>query len=117
MDARDDALKGESTDAVETPVVAPGNVHARHLYPVLVPAAARDGLLGHLHAAGVGCGVHYRVPLHLHPNLAHLGYGRGDFPNAEDATARLLSLPLHPHLDPGDQERVVEVLIEGLARV
>ncbi len=104
-------------DDVETPVVMPGNVHAWHLYPVLVPVPARDPLLEWMHAAGIGCGVHYRDPLHLHPNLSHLGYAPGDCPNAAAATSRLLSLPLHPHLSTSDQERVVETLGEGLARV
>lgn len=102
---------------VETPMTVPGNVHAWHLYPVLVPAPARDALIDRMHAAGIGCGVHYRDPVHLHPNLSHLGYAPGDCPNAEQATSRLLSLPMHPHLTPSDQERVVESLAEGLAHV
>lgn len=104
----------ETVSDVEIPMVVPGNVHAWHLYPVLVPAPLRDALIDRLHAAGIGCGVHYRDPVHLHPGLAHLGGTRGDCPNAEDATSRLVSLPMHPHLSASDQERVVEVLAEGL---
>ncbi len=105
-----------AVDDVETPTVMPGNDHAWHLYAVLVPATARDVVVERLHAAGIGCGVHYRYPLHLHPNLAHLGYATGDCPNAEAATSRLVSLPLHPHLSASDQERIVETLVRELAR-
>jgi dTDP-4-amino-4,6-dideoxygalactose transaminase len=103
-----------TVECVETPVVMAGNVHVWHLYPILVPAEMRDALVDRMHAAGIGCGVHYRDPVHLHPGLGHLGGIRGDCPNAEDATARLVSLPMHPHLSASDQERVVEALAEGL---
>lgn len=110
----DEMLAGVA--GVVTPRVMPGNTHVWHLYPVLVPAELRDGLLEWLGDAGIGCGVHYRTPLHLHPNLAHLGLLPGENPNAERATARLLSLPMHPHLGASDQERVVEMLTRGLDR-
>lgn len=100
---------------VQTPSVAPGNVHAWHLFPILVPPRARDRLVEHLHAAGVQCGVHYRQPLHRHPNLGPYRLPAGSCPRAESATARLLSLPLYPHLEPTDQERVVAALADGLA--
>jgi dTDP-4-amino-4,6-dideoxygalactose transaminase len=102
---------------VETPAIAPGNVHAWHLYPILVPAEARDALLAWMDDAGIGCGVHYRDPVHLHPNLARFGPTRGECPNAEHITPRLLSLPMHPHLSAADQERVVTTLAEGFGRV
>ncbi len=102
---------------VETPVVMPGNHHVWHLYPLLVPARLRDRLIRWLAAAGIASGVHYRDPVHLHPDLAHLGRSPGDCPNAEATTPRLLSLPLYPHLAARDQERIAEVLVEGLEHV
>jgi dTDP-4-amino-4,6-dideoxygalactose transaminase len=102
---------------VVAPRTAPGNVHVWHLYPVLVPADVRDALVCWLDQAGIGCGVHYRDPVHLHPNLKHLSIRRDACPNAEATTRRLLSLPMHPHLTPRDQERVVTALVEGLDHV
>ena len=41
-----------------------------------------------LQAAGIGAGVHYPVPIHLHGAFRHLGHRAGDFPVAERAAAR-----------------------------
>jgi len=67
-----------------------------------------------LEAAGIPTAVHYPIPLHLQPAFAALGYGPGSFPVAERAAARVLSLPLHPFLDPMTQQRVVTTLMESL---
>ncbi len=95
-------------DAVETPRTVPGNVHVWHLYVVQVPD--RDAVLAALHDAGIGVGIHYPVPVHLQPTFADAAIGRGTFPNAETTADRILSLPMHPHLRPEQQEHVVSVL-------
>jgi dTDP-4-amino-4,6-dideoxygalactose transaminase len=94
--------------AVTRPVVGPGNVPVWHLYVVQV--AERDRVLADLAAAGVGAGVHYPVPIHLQPAYAFLGHGEGDFPVAEAAARRVLSLPLYPGMEASQQDRVVEAL-------
>ncbi|HKH43099.1 MAG TPA: DegT/DnrJ/EryC1/StrS family aminotransferase [Thermoanaerobaculia bacterium] len=97
---------------VETPRTLPGNEHVWHLYVVRVPR--RDQVLERLQAEGIGAGIHYPVPLHLHGALSHLGHHRGDFPIAEKAAAEILSLPLFPHITGEQQERVVEALRRAL---
>jgi dTDP-4-amino-4,6-dideoxygalactose transaminase len=83
-----------------------------HLYVIRV--AERDRVLSALQAAGVGAGIHYPVPIHVQGAFASLGYGRGDFPIAEQAAAEILSLPMHPHLTAAQQERVADVLASAL---
>ncbi len=83
----------------------PGTVPARHLYPLRL--AARDAFRGHLSSRGVETGIHYPVPLHLHPAYAFLGYRRGDFPVAEAACDTVVSLPLHAALSDAQVEAVV----------
>jgi dTDP-4-amino-4,6-dideoxygalactose transaminase len=83
-----------------TPAV-PLAVHPRaepvyHLYTVRAPR--RDALKARLASAGIGSGVFYQTPLHLQPAFKRLGYGRGDFPEAERAAREVLSLPLYPGL-------------------
>ncbi|WP_347352505.1 DegT/DnrJ/EryC1/StrS family aminotransferase [Intrasporangium sp.] len=97
---------------VRTPVTADGNAHVWHLYVVRVPD--RDRVLEALHAAGVGAGIHYPVPVHLTGAFAGFGVGPGTHPVAEAAADEILSLPLHPHLTPAQQERVVDVLSTAL---
>ncbi|HEV7784626.1 MAG TPA: DegT/DnrJ/EryC1/StrS family aminotransferase, partial [Thermoanaerobaculia bacterium] len=60
---------------VETPPTLPGNEHVWHLYVVRVPR--RDEVLAKLNAEGIGAGIHYPTPLHLHGALHHLGYRKG----------------------------------------
>ncbi|MDN5796756.1 MAG: DegT/DnrJ/EryC1/StrS family aminotransferase [Intrasporangium sp.] len=93
---------------VRTPITARGNAHVWHLY--VVRMRDRDRALAALHAAGIGAGIHYPVPVHLTRAFAGLGGGVGAHPVAEAAAGQILSLPLHPHLTSAQQERVVDVL-------
>jgi dTDP-4-amino-4,6-dideoxygalactose transaminase len=108
----DDLLAGVAD--VITPRVLDGNEHVWHLYVVRVPD--RDRVIKELHAAGIGAGIHYPVPVHLASAAASLGYAAGAFPVAERAAREVLSLPLFPGITPAQQERVVTVLIAALQR-
>ena len=70
----------------------------------------RDALLAHLQGAGVDAVVRYPQPIHLQPAFADLGWKRGQFPVAEALADELLCLPLHPHLDEAQVDRVVGVV-------
>ncbi|CAA9279980.1 MAG: Bacillosamine/Legionaminic acid biosynthesis aminotransferase PglE; 4-keto-6-deoxy-N-Acetyl-D-hexosaminyl-(Lipid carrier) aminotransferase [uncultured Chloroflexi bacterium] len=89
-----------------------------HLYVVRVAAppagAGRDAVLASLRDAGIEAGVHYPVPLHLQPALAHLGYGDGAFPEAERASREALSLPIFPLMTEAQQDRVVAALLAAV---
>ncbi|MBN9170744.1 MAG: DegT/DnrJ/EryC1/StrS family aminotransferase, partial [Microbacterium sp.] len=93
---------------VRLPRTRTGNRDVWHLYVVRVEE--RDRVLADLTAAGVGAAIHYPTPLHLTDAYAGLGYRRGQFPVAERAAERILSLPMFPHLTPVQQERVASVL-------
>ncbi|MFC7329160.1 DegT/DnrJ/EryC1/StrS family aminotransferase [Marinactinospora rubrisoli] len=79
-----------------------------HAY--LVEVEDRDALIRSLTAAGVGSEVFCPVPLHLDPRFAGLGHRRGEFPNAEAASATALALPLYPDLADDDVERVCDAV-------
>ncbi len=94
-----------------TPLQLPREVDgesAWHLYVVRHPR--REELKKHLEANGVGCGLHYPLPLHLQKCYASLGYKAGDFPVAEKAARECLSLPIYPELTEEQIQRVVEVV-------
>jgi len=73
--------------------------YARHIYHVYaLRVEQRDELLKQLGERGIGCGIHYPVPVHLQNAYANLGYKRGDFPVAEACADSFLSLPMYPEL-------------------
>ncbi|MFM2082956.1 MAG: dTDP-3-amino-3,6-dideoxy-alpha-D-galactopyranose transaminase [Verrucomicrobiota bacterium] len=81
---------------------------AYHLYVVRHPR--RDDLKKHLEANGVGCALHYPLPLHLQKCYAHLGHKPGDFPVTEKAARECLSLPIYPELTDAQIQRVAAVI-------
>ncbi len=95
-------------DAVRTPSVRPGNVDVWHLYVVRVEE--RDRVMTELGGAGIGVGIHYPTIVPLTEAYAALGYRRGQFPVAEAAADRILSLPMFPHLTEQQQQIVGDVL-------
>ena len=96
---------------VRRPRVRPGVVHAWHLYPVALEleglACDRARFIDELRSENIGASVHF-IPIHLHPHFrATLGVGDGDFPVAEDAYRRAVTLPLFPAMSDGDLDDVV----------
>ena len=83
---------------------------AYHLYVVRHPR--RDELKKHLEANGVGCALHYPLPLHLQKCYASLGYKPGDFPVSESSANECLSLPIYPELTDAQIQRVAAVVEE-----
>ncbi len=63
---------------------------------------------------GVETGVHYK-PLHLHPFYRSMGYREGDFPNAEDAHRRCVSLPIWPDMTTDQVDRVIDAVAKSLS--
>jgi dTDP-4-amino-4,6-dideoxygalactose transaminase len=102
----DEALAGVG-DLVP-PARVEGRTSARHLH--VLRTRHRDELLAACHAAGVGAGIHYPLPLHLQPAWRHLGHARGDLPVTEAWAAECLSLPLYPELTEAQQDHVIEVV-------
>ncbi|MBI3986180.1 MAG: DegT/DnrJ/EryC1/StrS family aminotransferase, partial [Lentisphaerae bacterium] len=96
------ALKG--IPAVVCPEEMDGVEHVYHLF--VIQAENRDGLAKFLGEQGIATGLHYPTPLHLQPAFASLGHRRGDFPAAESACARILSLPMFPELAEPDIGRI-----------
>lgn len=97
---------------VETPRELPDSRHVYHLYPVRV--GRRDEVMEQMAAAGVACGIHYPVPVHLTAAYRGLGLGPGSFPVAERYANELLSLPMFPELKPEEIARTVWALKQSI---
>lgn len=105
-------LKG----AVQTPSVAPRCSSVWAQYTIEVDD--REAVESAMREVGIPATVHYPVALHLQPVFSSLrqqfGLGTGSFPHAERAAARVLSLPMHPYLSPGDIQRVTDAVKAAL---
>ena len=80
-----------------------------HLYIVRVAGnpERRRPLFERLRELSLGVQVHY-IPVHYHPYYQQLGFGRGQFPVAEDYYARAVSLPIYPRMSDDDVASAVE---------
>ena len=109
-------------EELEMPAFSDG--HSWHLFIVrLRPAhldSSREEFIEDLKHAGIGTSVHF-IPLHLHTFYGRrYGYSRGDFPNAEDAYDRAISLPIYPGMSNADVEHVsntIKRIVEANRRV
>ncbi len=82
--------------------------HVYHLF--IVETEARDALQAHLSEQGIQTGIHYPVPIHLQEAYRALGYAPGDFPAAERAARRMLSLPMFPEMCDAQIERTAAAI-------
>ncbi len=98
--------------AVQTPIEPEGTESCHHLYVIRSPR--RDRIFEALSRAGIGCGIHYPVPLHVQPACSALGYRSGDFPVSEGIADRVLSLPMHPHLTDREVRKVADTVRTAL---
>lgn len=99
-------------DSVELPFVHPSSTHVYHQYTIRIKDGRRDELRSYLKEQGIGTGVYYPLPLHLQECFKDLGYQEGDFPEAEQASREVLSLPMFPELTEEEQLRVVSAIEE-----
>ncbi len=68
----------------------------------------RDELIRHLAGHGIPTAVHYPLPLHLQPAFADLGLLEGEYPNAEQASREVLSLPCYPELPLSNVDDIID---------
>lgn len=99
------------SELLELPADAPG--HSWHMFCIRIDYAALGTTRAHFVEAlaerGIGAGVHYPA-MHLFGLYRRLGYGPGDFPEAERIGAQTLTLPLFPTMQDADVERVCAAL-------
>tara|TARA_R110001599_G_scaffold350098_1_gene579607 strand:- start:2737 stop:3861 length:1125 start_codon:yes stop_codon:yes gene_type:complete len=101
---------------VMTPRVPEGDRSVWAQYTLRLPSnTARDALAAALKAADIPSVVYYPVPLHQQTAYR-------DFPQSPDGletsamlAQTVLSLPMHPYLETGAQDRVIAVVQDALA--
>jgi len=96
------------SDLVETPYVPDDYISTWAQYSILTDH--RDAIQAALKDNGIPSVIYYRVPCHLSKAFESLGYKVGDMPNSEQASKRILSLPMHPYVDEDLAEKVASII-------
>ena len=102
---------------IVTPVEREGCRHVYHQYVVRVTGGAgvsRDELASRLASQGVGVAVHYPTTIPDQPLYRKLGITCPDCREARRAAREVLSLPVHPALEPGDLDYIVAAVSRAL---
>jgi len=90
--------------------------YARHVYHIYaIRVQDRDEVMRRLEQKGIGCGVHYPVPVHLQQAYVSLGHQRGAFPVSEQIANEFLSLPMFPELTEAQIDFVIETVTETVS--
>jgi UDP-4-amino-4,6-dideoxy-N-acetyl-beta-L-altrosamine transaminase len=100
--------------AVVSPFVRDDVNPAWHLYPIRLDhgrlRADRGQVFQALRAENIGVNVHY-IPVHRHPYYSErFGYRGGEYPVAEDAYERLISLPMFHGMTDDDVDDVIRAI-------
>jgi len=91
---------------VDPPFVPEGLKHVYHQYTIEVDD--RENFLKHLESQGVGYGVYYPIPVHKQPLFKE--YNDQSLPVSENASKRVVSLPVHPGLTDEERDQVVSAV-------
>ncbi|MCX5829567.1 MAG: DegT/DnrJ/EryC1/StrS family aminotransferase [Deltaproteobacteria bacterium] len=70
----------------------------------------RDHVMQYLQDRKIFCGLHYPIPCHLQRAYSHLGYKKGDLPNAEYLADHCVSLPMYPELTDAEVSYIIDTL-------
>ena len=94
-----------------TPTILPHNTSVYAQFTVQVENRLK--IQDTLREKGVPTAVHYPLVLHKQPALVGKSINH-PCPNAEAASERVLSLPMHPYLSESDQDHIVRSLAKAI---
>ena len=96
-------------EGVIIPYCAYDSKHVYHQYTIRVDKANRDEWVEIIKECGVGCGIHYPIPLYNQAVYKKLEI-EGNCPNANLVAESVISLPVHPSLTKEDLDLVIEAV-------
>ncbi|WP_454913473.1 UDP-4-amino-4,6-dideoxy-N-acetyl-beta-L-altrosamine transaminase [Stutzerimonas chloritidismutans] len=111
----DDLLAGLP---VTTPWQHPDNYSGLHLYVIRLQldkiGKTHRQVFEALRELGIGVNLHY-IPIHIQPHYQRMGFGSGDFPEAERYYAEAISLPMFQTMTQAQQDEVIAALRKALS--
>ena len=104
---------------IETPAILPNCEPAWHLYVIRLNldrlSVGRTEIFKAFRAENIGVNVHY-IPVPWHPYYQKMGYTKGQWPVAESAYERMISLPIWAGMNDQDVEDVVAACFKIVGR-
>jgi dTDP-4-amino-4,6-dideoxygalactose transaminase len=79
-----------------------------------ITVAERDRVAARLGEAGIPTAVYYPIPLNRQQAYRAYPVGPGGVPVSERLSQQVLSLPMHPYLEPAAQDRIVTAVIAAV---
>jgi perosamine synthetase len=112
------AIAFASLQEIELPALPPERDHAWHLYVIRLQLqrlrVSRAEVFRALRAENIGVNLHY-IPVPWHPFYQRLGYAKGQWPVAEAAYERIISLPIWPGMTDDDVQDTVAAVRKVIA--
>lgn len=98
---------------LQLPTVSSENRSAFHLFVVRLKCEENEKthceVFEELRGKGIGVNLHY-TPVHLQPYYRRLGFGEGQYPEAEKYAGEAITLPLYPAMTEVEQDQVMSVM-------
>ena len=94
-------------DIAQVPRVIKGATSVWAQYTIRVPASRRDALAAGLKSRGIPSAVYYAKPLHCQTAYRNYPIAGNGLPVSERIAAEVISLPMHPYLEPGELDFII----------
>jgi len=112
------AVAFASLQEIELLALPPERDHAWHLYVIRLQLqrlrVSRAEVFRALRAENIGVNLHY-IPVPWHPFYQRLGYAKGQWPVAEAAYERIISLPIWPGMTDDDVQDTIAAVRKVIA--
>jgi UDP-2-acetamido-2-deoxy-ribo-hexuluronate aminotransferase len=109
-----DRYRSGLSDVVTTPTVMTGGVSTWAQYTI--ECDDRAGLAAHLKSRGVPTAVYYPIPIHKQDVYSKYPLGPGGLPVSEAKAETVISLPMHPYLEPEVQDLIISAIREFVGK-
>ena len=97
------------------PRLSPGCTSVWAQYTLRLAGRDRDAIALRLKAQGVPSAIYYPKPLHRQTAYRDFPLAGNGLPVSDRLAGEVLSLPMHPYLDPATQDRIADAVKSALA--
>jgi len=88
--------------------------HIFHQYTLITKNINRNGLIEYLKNKNIPAMIYYPVPLHQQKAYGQYNFNDKDFPVTNELSKKVISLPMHTELEKGEQDYIIESVLEYL---